>query len=749
MRDSRLAGFYRMSVGERIDALAVGGWLDADTARRLKANPAPTGLGTAERMSENVIGVFGLPLAVAPNFRVNGRDYVVPMVVEEPSVVAGVSGAAKLARAGGGFTSTCEESLLAGQILLTGVAQPERALQAIAEATDELVDLANRLEPRLVARGGGARGLDSSLIDLPGGQTAILLHLLVDTCDAMGANIVNTMCEGIAPAIEELSSGIAVLKILSNLADRSLVRVTVRYPLDALGVSRGSAERVRDALVLAADFADVDPYRAATHNKGIMNGVDALAIATGNDWRSVEAGAHAWAARGGRYRSLTRWSAAAGGELRGELLMPLKAGIVGGSLRANPAVDLSLRIAGVRSARELVELMGAVGLAQNFAALRALVTEGIQKGHLRLHARSVAASVGTPPEHFERVVSGLVESGEVKAWKAEELVQELEASPVRAERVAGEAHGTAAGKVILLGEHAAVYGRHALALPLPDAVTARVTETHDASRVVWHDAAGIQRRSLAPSAGNGPAAIVSLILQRLGLSDRRLEIRLSSRIPPAAGLGASAAAAVAVLRALDRVYGLDLGDAAVNDLAFECEKVAHGNPSGIDNRLATWGRPLLYRKSEPPVIRTLELEESPPLVVAASGTRGMTKEQVRAVAMRHARMQDRYNALFDEIDAISVAGADALLRQDYAALGSLMNLCHGLLNALEVSTPELERMVHIARSSGAAGAKLTGAGGGGSIVALCPGTAAGVEQALRDAGFRIVRMTGSAGDQYS
>jgi hydroxymethylglutaryl-CoA reductase len=745
VRDSRIAGLYRMSVGERIDALAASGWLDPDAARRLKENPALTGLDTAERMIENVIGVFGLPLAVAPNFRVNGRDHLVPMVVEEPSVVAGVSGAAKLARSGGGFTATCEESLLVGQILLAGVEAPQLALEAIRAAADEIVGLANRLQPRLAARGGGARGIECSQLDLPGSHGSILLHLLVDTGDAMGANIVNSMCEGIAPAIEKVASGTAVLKILSNLADRSLVRASVRFSLDALGVRRERAERVRDAVVLAADFADADPHRAATHNKGIMNGVDALAIATGNDWRSIEAGAHAWAAREGRYRSLTRWSVTDGGELAGELLMPLKAGIVGGSLRANPAVNLGLSIAGVHSARELVELMGAVGLAQNFAALRALVTEGIQKGHLRLHARSVAASVGTPPEHFEGVVAGLLESGEVKAWKAEELLRGLQESATREQPGRGEPHGIAAGKVILLGEHAAVYGRHALALPLPGAVGAWAVETEGETRIEWRDESGTRHRSLASSA-HGPVAIVSFILERLGLADKKLVIRLASRILPAAGLGASAAAAVAVLRALDHVYELGLDDDAVNAIAFECEKLAHGNPSGIDNRLATYGRPVLFRKSEPPVVRTLDLDESPPLVVAASGTRKMTKEQVQAVARRHERMPDRYNALFDEIDAISVAGADALLRQDYDTLGSLMNLCHGLLNALEVSTPELERMVHIARTNGAVGAKLTGAGGGGSIVALCPGTTAAVEQALRNAGFMIVPTTRSAGN---
>lgn len=732
-----------MTVSERIDALLERQWLDAATAARLKDGAALIGRDTADKMIENVIGVFGLPLAAAPNFTVNGRDYVIPMVVEEPSIVAGVSGAARLARASGGFRVDANGSLAIGQIVLTGTPQPDTTIRLLEEAKDELVALANELQPNLRARGGGARDIQFFKRSLRGHETAqwtVALHLLVDTCDAMGANIVNSMCEGIAPRVEVLSGGTAVLRILSNLADRSLVTARATILLADLRERDRSAESIRDAIVVATDFANADPHRAATHNKGIMNGIDAVAIATGNDWRSCEAAAHAYAVRDGAYRSLTTWSVDADGNLAGVLTMPIKVGIVGGSLQTNPAVQVSLQIAGVSSAGELATLMAAVGLAQNFAALRALVTEGIQKGHMSLHARSVAASADAPPEHFDRVVQGLIESGEIKIRKAHELLARMAGGDndrAGMGTTGWTVHGAAAGKVILLGEHAAVYDRHVLALPLDRAVTVSLRESDETTWVIRErdDERRFSQQERVPA---GLSEMLDLIVQRLGLSGRAFEIRLRSRIPRAAGLGSSAAVAVAILRAFDHVFELGLADTAIHEFAFECEKLAHGNPSGIDNTVATFGRPVLYRKSATPPAKVLDLAEFPPIVIAASATQSGTKDQVLAVQSRHARMAGRYNAIFDEIDAIAVAGAAALTGRDYVQLGALMNLCHGLLNAIEVSTPELEKMVDIARRNGAVGAKLTGAGGGGSIVALCPGATDRVEQALRRAGYRII-----------
>jgi len=736
---SEIPGFYRLPLAERLRQLVAAGALSAADAERLENGEFLLRPSTADRMIENVIGVFGLPLAIAPNFLVNGQDRLVPMVVEEPSIVAGLSGAAKLARAGGGFDVRCEESLLIGQLQLVDLEEPDDVIRRLAGRERELRLLADAVHPKLVERGGGVREIEYFKFRLPDRRWTVVLHLLVDTCDAMGANLVNTMCERLAPRVAELSGARAMLRILSNLADRSLVTARVTVPLERLG---RDAARVRDDIVAATQFADTDPHRAATHNKGIMNGIDALAIATGNDWRAIEAGAHAFAARSGCYGSLSRWSVAADGDLAGELRLPLKVGIVGGSLATNPAVRLNLSIAGVGSAVELACLMGATGLAQNFAALRALVTHGIQEGHMRLHARSVAAAAGAPPEIYDQVVTGLVASGEIKPWKAKELVRDLE---MRREGTLAADTGVASGKVILLGEHAAVYDKHVLAVPLPDAIRARVRETDRQARIripAWGVEQVIGGRETSP----GAAAAIQLVMRELGVADRLFDIVVDARIPAAMGLGASASLAVAIIRAFDRSLGLSLDDRAVDALAFECEKLAHGTPSGIDNNLATYGEPVLYTRSTATRTRPIRLAETPPLVVAASGRPGMTKEMVAGVRRRCEANERLYGTLFDEIDDLAVAGAVALRDRDYTTLGSMMNVCQGFLNAIEVSTPELERMIDIARRAGAAGAKLTGSGGGGSIVALCPGREDAVAGALRDAGYAIIRTTGNRKD---
>ena len=742
MNDSRIAHFYRKSVAERIEALADRELIEPSDARALLDKAQLLTPELADKMIENVIGVFGLPFATAPNFRVNDHDYIVPMVVEEPSVVAGVSSAAKTARTGGGFRATSTDPVLVGQIQLTGLPHPDAAVQALFSASDELIELANSLQPNLVARGGGAKGLEFFKLRMPNGEWTVVLHVLVDTRDAMGANLVNTICEGIAPRVEQIAKARASLKILSNLADKSLVTANVIMPLAELAQDGYAAEAVRDDIVLANEFANADPYRAATHNKGIMNGIDAVAIATGNDWRAVEAAAHAYAARSGSYRALTNWTVGNKGDLRGEIVMPIKVGVVGGSLKSNPAASLGLKIAGTQSATELAELMGAVGLAQNFAALRALVTDGIQKGHMRLHARSVAVSAKTPADLFDQVVGGMIESGEVKRWKAHELIDELQGQAeanVTEDSSDNAARGTAAGKVILLGEHAVVYDRHALALPLEAAVSATVVEAKGGIKISVPDW-DFEQTFTIKQPPKGAAAALALIMRQLGLQDRGFYVRVRSRIPPAMGLGASAALAVAIIRAFDTLLGLKLDNAAVDKLAFECEKLAHGRPSGIDNNIAAYGEPVLYSKTSATRTKPISLSEAPPIVVASSGIRGITRDQVAGVRSRYEKNKQLYETIFNEIDEIALAGAHALKSCDYDMLGSLMNVCHGYLNALQVSTPELEKMIEIARSNGASGAKLTGAGGGGSIVALCPDRESEVARALHEAGYQIIRM---------
>ncbi len=727
--DARLKSLYRLNVPERVAQLVKHGWLTDDDAEALTEGRTLLSVRQADKIIENVVGTFSLPLAVAPNFSLNGRDYMVPMVVEEPSIVAALSNAAKLARDNGGFVSVLTDSRLIGQVHLVDVPDVDAAIAAIASKAPELIDEANRVHPRLVKRGGGVTAVEGLKTELADGQTALTVHFKVDTCDAMGANLVNTLCEAMAPRLAELTGGSVAMRILSNLADESLVTAHMRVRTDQLARGGMDGKEVARRIVTASEIAAADPYRAATHNKGIMNGIDPLAIATGNDWRAIEAGAHAYAARNGRYGSLTRWWLE-DDELCGEIKLPIKVGTVGGTLDANPQAALCLAMTGVRSATELAELMAAAGLAQNFAAIRALASTGIQEGHMRLHARSVVASLDAPAEHFETAVRRLVASGEIKDWKAREI---LDALARESEQV--ELSGHSAGKVILLGEHAVVYGSHALALPIRDAMRAGVRVGGDGMRLkipAWHTDVIVDIRE--PEA-RGFAATAALILDALDIEERNLELTIFTRLPRAMGLGSSASLAVAVIRALVSTFDLGLDDAAVNALAFRCEMLAHGTPSGVDNTLATYAEPLLFQNRGELETRPLRLAAAPPVIVAWGDEPGLTAKQVAGVRERRLRAPAHFDAVFERIDQLTLASADALEAADYRAVGDAMNLCHGLLNGIGVSTPTLERMVHIARQAGAYGAKLTGGGGGGSIVALCPENPGTVIEALESYGF--------------
>jgi len=731
--DARIKSLYRLSVSERVTALVQNGWLSADDARALVEGRTVLSVRQADRIIENVIGVFALPLAVAPNFRLNDRDYMVPMVVEEPSILAALSNAAKLARVNGGFTARLENSRLIGQVHLTDVADFEAAKAALEARQHELLDAANRVHPRLLARGGGVKDLRAREHVLEDGRAVLTVHLVVDTCDAMGANLVNTVCESLAPQLAELAGGQIAMRILSNLADESLVVANMQVGFEQLEAAGFSGRELAAGIVTASQIAAVDPHRAATHNKGVMNGIDPLAIATGNDWRAIEASAHAYAARSGHYGSMTRWWLEED-RLHGEIELPLKPGIVGGTLDANPQAALCLALTGVSSANELAELMAAVGLAQNFAALKALASTGIQAGHMRLHARSIVASLDAPAEHFEAAVERLVNSGEVKDWKAREVLEALDRESRDIDLV-----GCAAGKVILLGEHAVVYGSHALALPVRDAMRAGVRVAGEGIRLkipAWHTDVMLDIRE--PEA-RGFAATAALILDALDIDERNLEINVASRLPRAMGLGSSASLAVAVIRALNASFELGLDDEAVNALAFRCETLAHGTPSGVDNTLATYAEPLLFRNRGELEQKPVRLRETPPLVVAWGDEHGLTATQVAAVRERRLRTPRVYDAVFEQIDELTLASAEALEDANYRAVGDMMNLCQGLLNGIGVSTPTLERMIHVAREAGATGAKLTGGGGGGSIVALCPEHAADVTRALESFGFTTLK----------
>jgi hydroxymethylglutaryl-CoA reductase len=417
-RTSRLPGFYKLPIEERIKVVKEFAGL-TDEEVTLLTKVGRLGLDVADKMIENVIGTFELPYAVAVNFLINGRDYLVPMVIEEPSVVAAASNAAKWCREGGGIVSIATEQLMIAQLQVVKVPSPHTAVARILERKREILDVANSTNEILVKLGGGAKDLEVRVLDSPVGKM-VVVHLIVDVKDAMGANIVNTMAEAVAPIIEEASGGRVLLRIVSNLADRRLVRSWTRVPRDVIG-----GPEVVEGIVYAWAFAAADPYRAATHNKGIMNGIIAVALATGQDTRALEAGAHSYAARRGRYEPLSVWEVDANGDLVGYLELPIAVGTVGGSIRSNPMARLSLKILGVKTAKELAEVMGAVGLAQNLAALRALATEGIQRGHMRLHARQLALAAGATPEEVDLVVAELVKSGTITLEKAQEILQSI------------------------------------------------------------------------------------------------------------------------------------------------------------------------------------------------------------------------------------------------------------------------------------------------------------------------------------
>jgi len=417
-RSSRISGFYRKAMEERVRLVAdYAGLTEKEVA--LLESGGGLSLEAADRMIENVLGTMAYPFSVAVNFRINGRDYLVPMVLEEPSVVAAASNMARLMREGEGIRVSSSDPVMIGQIQVLDVPDMEAAKRALAEAKPRFLELADQQDPVLVRFGGGARDLELRVIDSEVGPM-LIVHLLVDCRDAMGANAVNTMCEALAPTVEELTGGRVLLRIISNLADHRLVRAETVVRKEALG-----GEQVVDDIVAAWAFADADPYRAATHNKGIMNGVIAVALATAQDHRALEAGAHAYAARDGRYRALSRWSKNEDGDLVGVLEMPMAVGLVGGATRTHPMARLALKIMGVSTARELAEVMAAVGLAQNLGALRALAQEGIQHGHMRLHARNLVVMAGAEGDLIDRAVEALVESGEIRFDKAQEIVKRL------------------------------------------------------------------------------------------------------------------------------------------------------------------------------------------------------------------------------------------------------------------------------------------------------------------------------------
>lgn len=417
MKTSKYSGFFKLPVEDRLkEVVEFTGITEEEQAILQDANSLS--MDTADHMIENVIGRFSLPLAVAINFTINGEDKVIPMVSEEPSVVAACTNAAKMARVAGGFTTNSLGTIMISQIQLLDVPAPFIAKNIILEHKQEILDICNEKDPVLVKFGGGAKDLEVRVIDSQAGPM-VVVHLLVDTLDAMGANAVNTMAEAVAPFIENITGGTAELRILSNLADHRLVTARATFTKEALG-----GAEVVDKILNAYAFAAADPYRAATHNKGIMNGIIPVVLATGNDTRAIEAGAHAYASRNGRYTSLTTWEKDANGDLVGVIEMPMAVGLVGGATKIHPTAGIAVKMLNIKTAAELAQIIAAVGLANNLAAMKALATEGIQRGHMSLHARNLASTVGAKGDVLEAIVKKMVSEKKVRLEYAQELFEE-------------------------------------------------------------------------------------------------------------------------------------------------------------------------------------------------------------------------------------------------------------------------------------------------------------------------------------
>ena len=422
VKSSTIKNIRKLSPQKRLEAINAAFDGNSDILNVMKGEGSLP-LGIADGMIENVIGRFELPLGIATNFQINGKDYLIPMAVEEPSVVAAASYMAKLARSSGGFEAYSDRPIMRAQIQIMGIQDLQTAKERILEHKSELINSANEKDSTLVSLGGGCEDIEVHLFeDTPSGPM-LILHLLVDVRDAMGANTVNTMAEYIAPQVEKISQGQVRLRILSNLADKRLATASVKIASSQFETPDYNGNEVIKGILEAASFAAVDPYRAATHNKGIMNGIDPVVVATGNDWRAIEAGAHAYAAITGHYKSLTHWSSPNECELVGKITIPMAVGLIGGATKTHPTARAALALLGVKSSMELAQVIAAVGLAQNLAALRALATEGIQRGHMTLHARNIALQAGASSSEIDLVVQSMIDNRNVTVDSASQILK--------------------------------------------------------------------------------------------------------------------------------------------------------------------------------------------------------------------------------------------------------------------------------------------------------------------------------------
>ncbi len=720
-KTSRIPGFYRLTVERRLALLAKNFDLSERQIAQLRDGNALR-VEHAVNMVENSVGVLGQPLGLGLNFQVNGQDYIAPMAIEEASIIAAASKAALMIRNAGGFTATVDEPVMIGQIQVMDLDDPVEAVEKIRHHKQRILDQANLAGPRMVARGGGVFDLETRILD--GGERTgrfLVVHLLINVLEAMGANAINAACEAAGPTIEEITGGRVNLRILSNYADRRLARAGFRMQIKHLATEQKTGEEVAKRLVESAVMANVDPYRAATHNKGIFNGIGAASLALGQDWRAIEAGGHTYATRDGQYRSLTNF-AIEDGELVGSIELPMQVGWVGGAVNSHPGVKILRTISGVENAGELAGLLASVGLAQNFAACLALSTVGIQKGHMALHARSVAISVGVPPEDVEDVAQEMIRRGEVKVAAAEEIYRTMQNAPKLPMPDDGlPIEVSAPGKVVLFGEHATVYNYPGITASIDVHMTIRLNPDADGPRFLNPK---FKQAFAVPKSDQDLRMFSHAVNEALTIYDLHrapLAIEIESDLVPGMGLGSSAAFSVALCTAMRRFKKMDdswhwRGE-IFNDVQ-KLEAIFHGHPSGMDAATVLSDGVMWFRKGPPREILPIRLPHSLHGLIIMVEPGARTIELVRQVQRSRDLNPKRVDGLLDEIGNLTTDAGIALGLGDSEEVGRLMFRNHELLSKLGVSTPKLDEAVTTLLDYGALGAKLTGSGGGGAVIAL-------------------------------
>ncbi len=719
-KSSRIPRFYRLSVEQRLAHLTrTFGLSDNEIASLRQGNALR--IDHAVNMVENAVGIMGLPLGLAVNFLVDGKEYLVPMATEEASVIAGASKAALMIRRGGGFSTETTEPVMIGQIQIIDLPASFTTVDIITAHKAEIIEAANFASPRMVRRGGGVYDIEARLLnDAIDSPPMLIVHLFFKVCEAMGANAVNTACEAAAPKVVSITGGEANLKVVSNLADQRITRAGFRIPILSLADTEDQARRIAHRLVEAGRMAELDPYRAATHNKGIFNGIDAMAIALGQDWRAIEAGGHAYAARSGSYRSLTKYRMD-GEILAGEIELPLQVGLIGGAVAVNPAVKILRRVTGVENSREMARLMAAVGLGQNFAACLALCTEGIQKGHMALHARSLAVSAGVATEDVTHVAEEMVQHGRINIAAAEDIYRHLRLKRAAVRPSPLPVESFVPGKVVLFGEHATVYGHPGIVAAVNVGLTVKIAPDPDGPRFIQPD---FRKRFPIPDS-DGDFRLFSraadIALERHDMTLEPIAINIESDLIPGVGMGSSAAFAAAICRAFrtyKRLPEATLWNHDIFEQVQELERVFHGNPSGMDAAAVLSGGVIWFRRGNPREILPLRLPKPLSLLIAVVEPGARTVDMVRRVKQAYEKDPRVVQAILDDIGNLTVDAGISLGTGSLEETGRLMFRNHESLARLGVSTKALDSAVELALDNGALGAKLTGSGGGGAVIAL-------------------------------